>query len=123
MHVRIRLRRCEELVYCCVGFRYLLRFLGPSRLSASLDVDSWSSRNQSGFFVFLQVLHLDCQIREQGNAVVPVLFLPLRNVVVLEHVRIFSDVLAPQEGVTLLDVVQREELVVFPALVVHPKMY
>jgi hypothetical protein len=122
LHVHIRLRRCEELVYFCVRFRYLLRFLGPSGSSSSLYVNSWFSRYQSSFFVVLQVLHLDCQICKQGYAVISVLFLPLRYVVVFEHVRILSDVLAPLKGVALLDVVQREELIVFPALVVHAEM-
>ena len=54
---------------------------------------------------------------------VPVLLLPLQYVVVLEHVRIFSDILGTLKGVALLYVVQCEEFIVFPALMVHPKMY
>jgi hypothetical protein len=90
-HLLAQVRRIG-LLSCSFSLSTL--FSWAFRSSASLDVNSWFSRNQSSFFVVLQVLHLDCQVRKEGYAVPPVLFLPLRYVVVLEHVRILSDVLA-----------------------------
>ena len=96
-------------------------FLGLPGLLPVL-IDGWFSLNQSSFLVLLQVLHLNCQVSKERYSVPPVLFLPLRDMLVLEHVGILPDVLAALEGVALLDVVRCDEFVVFSAYMVHTEV-
>ena len=52
----------------------------------------------------------------------PVLLVPVKNVLVLQLVRILPDVLTTRQCITGLDVVEREEPVVLLAHVGHPKV-
>ena len=76
--------------------------MSPS--SASLYIGSGGlGLHQDSLFVRCQILHLDCEISKQGNAMQSVLFVPVQNVLLLEFIRIFSNILAARESVTLLD--------------------
>ena len=84
------------------GYLFLLRRTSPS--SASLYIGSSGlGLHQDSLFVRCQILHLDCEISKQGNVMQSVLFVPVQNVLLLEFIRIFSNILAARESVTLLD--------------------
>jgi hypothetical protein len=113
----------EELIDLGVGSRYLIDGPRSSDPTAFLDVGSWwCSLHQSHLLLLCQVLQLyreQCKLGDRHHAV---LFAPVQDVLLPQLVCIPSNVVAPRQLVTLLDVVKCEQPIVTMAHVTHAKV-